>query len=320
MYTDKSNLPLSIAVWLATDAYDHNSDPMTISATSLLKPIKSIVMAMRSSVSTEVDISDLIPSKLGTAVHEAVEKAWVTNYVQALTDLGYPPGMVKSVCINPEVPTEGIDVYLEQRTSKQHGNWSVSGQFDLVMDGKLEDIKSTGVFTWMKQSNKDKFIQQGSIYRWLNQDIITNDLMTILYVFTDWSAIRAKTDKNYPPNRILAQDYPLMSLDQTEKFIGNKLKEIESNALVDESELPKCTPEELWERPAVFKYYKNPLKRAKSTKNFNNVYEAYQRQQDDGNVGEVVIIQGEVVYCRYCNARDACSDATRFITEGRLVL
>ena len=44
--TNNTNLPLSIAVWLACDDYDYNNDPYTISATTLLKPLKQIYSSL----------------------------------------------------------------------------------------------------------------------------------------------------------------------------------------------------------------------------------------------------------------------------------
>ena len=44
-YLNNSNVPLSLAVFLATDNYDHESD--TISATTLIKPLRQIILAAR---------------------------------------------------------------------------------------------------------------------------------------------------------------------------------------------------------------------------------------------------------------------------------
>jgi len=43
-YANVSDVPLALAVFLATDSYDYNPDPNTVSATTLLKPIRQIVL------------------------------------------------------------------------------------------------------------------------------------------------------------------------------------------------------------------------------------------------------------------------------------
>ena len=59
-----------------------------------------------------------------------------------------------------------------------------------VAEGKVQDFKSTSVYTYLNQTNKDKYILQGSIYRWLNEDTITRDTMDIHFIFTDWNKKR----------------------------------------------------------------------------------------------------------------------------------
>ncbi len=78
-YTNNTGINLSLAMWLATDTYDHCDDPMQISATTLLKPVKVIVLSRRlakSGVTKEADLSTMVPSRLGTAIHDAIERAW----------------------------------------------------------------------------------------------------------------------------------------------------------------------------------------------------------------------------------------------------
>ena len=46
-FTNKNNIPLSLAVWLVTDEYDYVDKPNYISATSLLKPTRQLVLSKR---------------------------------------------------------------------------------------------------------------------------------------------------------------------------------------------------------------------------------------------------------------------------------
>ena len=72
MLTNKHDLNLAMQVWLLNDNYDYNTDPKYISATSLLKSVKQIILERRLSSGLEGDISDLITSKYGTAIHSAL--------------------------------------------------------------------------------------------------------------------------------------------------------------------------------------------------------------------------------------------------------
>jgi hypothetical protein len=48
--------------------------------------------------------------------------------------------------------------------------------------------------------------------------------------------------------------------------------------------------------------------------------EADQRYADDGMVGIVKTVRGEVKACRYCEVSDICKQAQNLILQGRLVL
>ena len=47
MINNDANIPLYLAAWLANDEYDYVSDPKYISATSLMKPIKELILSGR---------------------------------------------------------------------------------------------------------------------------------------------------------------------------------------------------------------------------------------------------------------------------------
>lgn len=328
-YTNTTGIPLEMAVWLAHDEYNHNSDPKTISVTTLLKPIKQIILGLRITPGPE-DIGNMIASRLGTAIHTSIEQSWVTNYEQSLKDLGYPPSVINKVCINPSAIEVAqaednhqtiIPVYLEKRTEKVIDGWTISGQFDMVMEGKVKDVKTTGTYTYIKKTNDEKYILQGSIYRWLNQDIITEDTMSILFVFTDWTALKASIEKEYPKSKILEYQLILKTIQQTETYIRTKLSQITSLIDEPESSIPACNSEDLWEGETKYAYYKNAAKTSgRSTKNFSSESEALVRLTSDGNTGVIVTRRGQVKACRYCPAIGICDQAKSLVREGRLVI
>ncbi len=321
-YTNKENIPLSVAVFLAVDHYDYVTG--VISATSLLKPVRQYILARRVPAGENIpDISELIASRSGTAIHDGVEKAWKHHREQAMKDLGYPQHIIDRIVVNPkpeELKPDSIPVYMELRSFREVNGTKVSGKFDFVGNGALEDFKTTSTYTWTNDTKDEDYILQGSIYRWLNPEIITSDIFTIQFIFTDWSKGMMYSQPNYPPRRMMPRKFKLMSLEDTENYVVNRLNLIHQYYNAPDDQIPECTDKELWRSDPQWKYYKNPKNKTRSTKNFDNEGEAIARWQTDGGVGEVVKIPGQVKACKYCPAFPVCKQKDRLIESGDLIL
>ena len=321
-YVNSTGIPLSLSVFLATDSYDH--DDKVISVTTLIKPIRQTILAARVPVEASlVDIAGLVYSRVGSAVHDAIENAWTNNYHDAMKSLGYPQKLIDRVIINPEeheLKDDSLPVYLEQRNYKKVQGKTVAGKFDIVIDGQVEDFKNTSVFTYIMSTNTDDYILQGSMYRWLDPKKITKDTMAIHFIFRDWQAMRAKTEANYPPSNTVVKTYKLMSVEETDMYVNNRISLLDKYWNAPENEIPRCTDKELWRKEPTWKYYKNPASKARSTKNFDNKQDAYLRLSQDGNVGEVIEVPGQVTACKYCAAFPVCSQKDDLIASGSLIL
>lgn len=323
-YTNNTHIPLSIAVWLASDNYQ--GKPLAdkaISVTTLLKSVRQIVLGYRAATLTgtaaqtqQVDILSRFKSRKGTALHTAIEQAWLSpNLPEYLLRLGVANSVVNRVRINPEtIEPNAINVYMERRTDKVINGWNITGAFDFVMDGQIQDFKYTTVYSYTKSKNDLKYIQQASMYRWLNPEIITKPTMAISFIFHDWNQFKLGTD-NYPVNPILPRTYNLMPIDQTEYFIIDKLSEIEAAWNLPETELPLCSDEDLWKDDPDYKYYKSGVVSARSTKNFTNLHDAQKRLYDDGGTGIIVPSKVKAKACAYCAAASICSQRLNEITE-----
>ena len=321
-YANTSSVPLSIAVFLAVDNYDH--DEATISATSLIKPLRQIVLSKRvNNADSSIDLVQMVPSRMGSAIHDGIERAWINHYATALKTLGYPQKVIDRIRINPEPHQLGEDIipiYLEQRARKQVGKYLVSGKFDFVGEGRVEDFKTTSTYTAINNTNDAKYILQGSIYRWLNPSLITKDEMAIQFIFTDWSAAKARSESGYPQSRIQQRILSLMSVAETDRYVLNKLSQIDQYWDAPEETLPLCSDEDLWRSAPVFKYYKNPEKTQRSTKNFDTKQEAYIRLAEEGGKGLVLEKPGQVTACKYCPAFSACNQKDALIAQGDLIM
>lgn len=327
--TNKHDISLAMAVWLLHDEYDNGAglfpDKDLISATSLIKPLKQFIMSRRVPYQEQVnDLSDFIASRLGHAIHDSVEKAWLLGYQKALKKLGWSDEDIERIRINPpqEYPDTKsnaiIPVYLEQRFFRVFSEHLViSGQADLIIEGQLNDMKSTSTFSYTKGSKNKDYQLQGSIYRWLRPDLITKDTIRIQFIFTDWQRFKAKIDPNYPQQRVLEEEIPLMSLSETEAWINHKIGLLYKYQDVPEESLPRCSDEDLWRSDPVYKYYSDPQKAregGRATRVFSSFGEAMNFRSNKGK-GEVVTIPGQVKACIYCPAFDICQQRKEYEFE-----
>lgn len=322
IYTNNKNIPLSVAVYLANDTYQQPPDDgkKYISATTLLKSTRQIILTSRAdgtAMAKPVDISAMSASRGGTALHDAIESAWVNNYKGSMEALGYPQNIIDKVVLNPEKVEPGqIPVYMEQRFYKPLGDWIVTGQFDFCGDGRLEDFKQTGTYTYTSGNKDEDYAMQGSIYKWGMPDIVTKDVMAIQFFFKDWNSYSIK-QPNYPPADMVEKEFPLKDTQWTENWIRRKLDQIDMYSEMPESALPECTDKELWRSGTKWKYYKNP-NAVRATKVFDSPQEANLRFVQDGSVGIVKEIKPPPRACMYCAGFNVCSQKDKYIDSGEL--
>ena len=315
---------MPLAVWLAADdGYDLIYDPKKISATTLLKPVRSVVLERRlleKNIEGVTDIADVVASRVGQAVHTAAEVSWLYHRHVALTNLQIPQKVIDRIRLNPENEDEPniIPIYIEQRSEKIFGDFIVSGKFDFVYEARVRDIKTTKTYNWIHGGNDTKYAIQGSIYRILNPEIIRDDYMEVMFLFTDWSPLKALADKDYPQTNCKSRVLPLMSIVETETYIMERLDAIRTAQTLPENKLPRCTPEELWQKPTKWAFYKDATKTARATKLYDNPGDAIARNATQGNTGLVVERPSEPKFCYYCPARAACTQAAEFENQGLL--
>ena len=221
---------------------------------------------------------------------------------------GVPEEVIQQVVINPEtVEPDQIPIYVEQRIKTPYRGYNIRGKFDLVIDGVLQDTKTTSVYSYMLGSKDEDYALQGSLYRWLNQEKITADYMQIQFCFTDWQKSLVGTRENYPPSRTQEHTIGLLSIAETEAWINAKLDELEKFSDAPEEQIPMCSDKDLWRSPAVYKYFSDPMKTTgRSTKNFKSLAEANQLKTKKGR-GVVLTVPGTVKACGYCPAFDICT-------------
>lgn len=322
-FSNKHNVPLPLALWLTVDEYEPSKHDLEISATGLLKSPRYILAQLRqkfpekfpehlrpvkveSSEAILPDIQDRIAARIGTAIHSSIEKAWSNYYKEGLIALGYPEAQVSKIVINPTEPVDGtIPVFQERRLYKSLTidgmTFMISGQFDMVVNGNLHDIKSTSTYSYENGCNDLKYIKQGSIYRWLDPNLITGSKLTINFLFLDWKKYMDNKNTNYPPAKAYFKQYDLMPIYEIEMFIRNKLKQIVKYWEYPLETIPCCSSEDLFTDKPKFKYYKNgSMNSTRSTKNFDTLAEASAYRAKQGFKGEIVEDKGKPFMCPYC--------------------
>lgn len=317
MITNKQNIPFALAVWAVDDSYDYNQTfQKYLSATTIIKPVKQIILGSRVK-EEDTDASDYIATSLGSTIHAGIEKAW-NNYKDNLRKLGYANNFIQKIKINPEpedIKEDTFPIYIEQRSIKNLDGYVIGGKFDFVFGGNLHDIKTTSVYTYMGGSRDRDYQLQGSIYRWLNQDKINGDILTIDYIFTDWSKIQSLRVPDYPKQRFSTKELPLLSIEETENYLKHKIRQIDQFFTLPEERIPRCTDDELWRTETTYKYYANPDKTTgKSTKNFTFLNDAAKYKNEKGK-GVIIAVPGEVRRCQYCSAYSICKQRREYFND-----
>lgn len=326
--TNTHQIDLPLAVWLLQNGYNSGAAEAPpgelLSVTSLLKPTRQLILQRKVDDSQEeLDVSDMLASRMGHGLHESIERSWTEgNWQQALKRLHYPQKVIERIKVNPDPTTvckHDIPIYLEKRGFKEIGGIVLTGQLDFSIDGAYRDFKSTSTYNYTSDSKNDDYRLQGSMYRYIMPEYIWKDTMRIEFIFTDWASYRAKTDPNYPQVRAAHKEFKLLSLQETEEWILEKIEEIKKNAkkATDQDKLIRCSDEQLWKSADTYKYFSNPETAAKggrATKNFEKLADAETFKASKGK-GVVKIIKGEVKACHYCPAFSVCEQRKEYFPD-----
>lgn len=289
-YTNKHGLSDISMSWLLHDEYDY--EPGVLSATTLLRPVRSIVLFERYYDKMVMDVSDLIASKYGTAIHASFEKV---PYDESINQ--------------------------EERLYTTVDGHRISGKYDILQrteDGfKLWDLKSTSVWNYIYGNKTEEFIKQLSMYRLLLEKNCydgVRDIATVIMVFTDWSKSRAKRGGDYPPIRMAEPDIRLMNFEDTLAFIRERLSLIGDARKLSDDELPLCTDEELWKDDDKFAHMRKGRKSA--VKLYDSEAEA-QEAVDADDKGFLEVRKGMVNRCpMYCPCHPFCNQFKDLVERG----
>ncbi|MCH9665949.1 MAG: hypothetical protein K0U41_08925 [Gammaproteobacteria bacterium] len=331
IFNNKQGIPLFLAVWLANSDYHNGSDKYpgkeVISATSIMKPTKQAILAIRAkaqrdSIDHKTDLEDQIASSVGTAVHGAVEDVWThaKKWKSGMRNLGFDENVIQKFMINPSKEDLNADitpVYIEKRSFREIDGVVISGMFDGCMDGQLFDIKTTSCYGWTSNDKHTDYAIQGSIYRWLNPDLITSDTVTICYYFTDWNKYKAQANPNYPQSKIRHDSYPLMSLEDTEAYLKHRIAMFNLNKDLKEADITPCNDEDRWYSGSEYRFFADGSKvnapLARATRVFKGANAKVEAEAEKAATpgSAYVHLKGVSKACQYCDGYALCTQAEK---------
>jgi len=301
-FTNNSGMSREHAIFAAYHSTLYSGNPPRegkVSTTSLISPLRKLLLAIQNPAQAPKDVADLMTSAKGTSLHE---------------------GMTRSL----NAAKEG---YLcEQRIEREVNGWKVSGEFDILTpDKQIKDLKHVSNYN-IKKLEEDrlildsswsmeevlqfaptygKYVCQLSIYRYLlsatHDDI--QPFGSILFSLNNGS--------DYGKYKIDQQvTFPLFPNEAVEEFIFNRVQILKDH--IAAGTLPLCTDEERGYKPAEYKLERmSPTTgkmRTVSGSKFSNAadFQAYVTTKAKPG-DQQVISEAKYVLCEYCDQRFVCN-------------
>lgn len=279
--TNKFDLPQTFVNVIKRPTYSKGK--ANISITELINSPRIVVLKQKHWDDIEQDVSEMIWSLWGSAVHKVLEHGREEHHV------------------------------IEQRLTVDFEGWSLSGAIDLQEveeDGIIiNDYKVTGA--WSVMNEKTDWIDQLNCYAWLVETVKKQKVkkLQIIAIVRDWTAREAKTKENYPQSPVAVIDIPLRSFEEREAFIREKLRSHNEAhlALVLKETIPHCTSEQMWEKPPMWAVKKEGAVRAKSVHTTEKEAQNVLDQLKDKKGYSIEYRPGERVRCaNYCPVAQFC--------------
>lgn len=273
--TNKQGLPTA----LVRVAERHTHRSADFSVTELEKSARQLWLQRRHDHEIETDISQMIYSIMGTAVHKLLEDG------------------------------EGEHEFSETYMTQEVYGHTVSGTADLYdfETHTISDWKNTSVWSIIYDSRREDWTKQLNVYAWMFRKMgFQVDHAKIVAILRDWSATKAKFDPSYPQMQTIVVDIKLWTDEQVEKYVTERVEALSKHEDTPDDKLPHCTDEERWKDPDKFAVMKEGRKSA--VKLHDNPFEAQKHAQELGPKHYVGHRPSEPRRCEnYCAAAAFCN-------------
>ena len=286
--TNKHGMPQTLVNLAKRDKYTKGK--AHLSATEMLNSPRIVQLRKKYDDQVEVDVTDLIPSMWGTAMHYMVEQGKADNHI------------------------------IEQRLHAEIDGWHISGAIDLqtvTPNGiEISDWKNVGV--WAVMNEKVEWEQQLNIYAWLVEEVAKKPVtkLSIVAIVNNWNKRDAKSKEGYPPARGIVLDIKLWPFEERLKFIRGRIHAHSEGQFSTDAgeELPLCTPADMWEKPTTYAIKKDGGVRAKSV--HADLEEAEEALLKSGSGYSLEIRHGERTRCdEYCSVNKWCDQYQNYLKE-----
>jgi hypothetical protein len=230
--TNRNNLPEAMV--RACETTSHNKKGC-VSATTLLRGEKEIILTSRHWEEMTDDVSDRVWAIFGTAVHSMLEH-------------------------------DSPDTFAEESVELEINGMTVTGKIDCynMKSGHIEDYKTASVWKVLFK-DFDDWYKQGMIYAYLmRKNGFTVTRCRFIAMLKDWSKSKAKFDSSYPDSPVYIHQFDVTEkgLLEIEQFIISKVNSIKLCGDFSDDEITECTKEERWAKDDVFAVMKKGRKSA----------------------------------------------------------
>lgn len=282
--TNKHNVPEPLVTLASREYYSKGASAYSV--TEIMSPPKIKRLREQYNDEVEQDVSDMLWSMLGSALHVVMER-------------GLTPGYIP-----------------EQRLFYDLDGVTVSGQIDLQHETPtgivLIDYKFTSA--WAVMQEKAEWEQQLNVYKWLVEKSKRRTVvgLKICSFIRDFSRHDKRDD--YPDSPIHMVDIPMWDSARTEAYVRERLDMHRTTKMNMEmgQELQDCSPEERWMSETVYAVKREGRKTA--IRVFKSIEEANELAIKEKGYVETRL--GEPKRCtgNYCGVARWCSQYQSEVT------
>ena len=285
--TNQFNLPEPIVQALSRNDYSKGASHRSI--TTLIDSPRIRILREQYDDQIQEDVSDMMWSVLGTAVHRIFED--------------FATG----------------DVISEERLFVECDGWTISGAIDLQDEEGPSDYKVTSV--WSVIFDKKEWHNQLNAYAWLMRHAKQrkSTKLRIIAVLRDWKRREAEMKPDYPQSPIMIVQVPMWSDEQQDQYMAQRIK-LHQDAEwehISGGDLPLCSDAERWMKEDTFAVKKKTNKRALKVFDSMQEAESFMEQKSLGEDHAIEIRKGSATRCEqdWCRVSNWCDQYAREANE-----
>lgn len=288
--TNKYGLPETLVNLAKRDTYTRGD--ARISVTELIGSPRIRIMKRRHHDQIVTDVSDMVWSLIGRALHYVVEQGAGSAHIT------------------------------EERLFWSVNDWKISGGVDLqvvLSDGSVEvsDWKMTSAYAVM--NGKDDWEKQTNSYAFLIEKAkgVTVTSLNIIAVVRDWSRHEAARNPNYPQAPVVVLPQRLWSSEERDAYITKRvmLHQDAERRVEWQEDPPECSDEDRWFRPGKISIVKDGRVRALKLFEADDMEAA--KAYADENKARVEVRPGQNVRCEtFCPVSQWCEQWAKIKETG----